>query len=50
MSTIEEQAHEFATAKAMAYCAKFTRPVQASAVDGVYRHAFGMFMRNRRAA
>lgn len=50
MSTnIEQQAHEYATQKAMAYCAKFTRPVQAGAVDGIYRHAFGMFLRNHRA-
>jgi hypothetical protein len=48
MNTTEKQAHEFATAKAMAYRAKFTRPVSARAVDGVYCHAFGMFMRNHR--
>lgn len=48
--TIEQLAHEHATRKAMAYAAKFTRSVSALAVDGVYRHAFGMFLRNNRAA
>lgn len=47
---MEQLAHEYATQKAMAYSAKFTRPVSALAVDGVYRHAFGMFLRRHAAS
>jgi hypothetical protein len=36
-------AHEYATAKAAAYAAKFKRGVMASAVDAVYLHAYTHF-------
>jgi hypothetical protein len=40
------KAHEYATQHAMAYVAKFTRPVVARAVDSVYQMAFANFLRS----
>ncbi|MFY4261488.1 hypothetical protein ACOTCG_28125 [Achromobacter xylosoxidans] len=45
MTATQRAAHRHATAKAEAYRAKFNRPVQARAVDGVYVTAYVLFLR-----
>ncbi len=50
MTATQRAAHRHATAKAAAYRAKFKRPVQASAVDGVYVTAYVLFLRRASAA
>jgi hypothetical protein len=48
-TTLQHAAHEYASIKAALYAAKFTRGVRASAVDAVYLHAYGQFLRRHAA-
>lgn len=49
MSATKRAAHRYATSRAAAYQAKFTRPVAAKAVDGVYVAAYVSFIRRATA-
>lgn len=49
MRASHRAAHRYATKKAAAYAAKFSRPVKCQAVDSVYVAAYASFLRRAAA-